>query len=202
MSHITYIDGTNLLFECAKAVGIKGARADKPSEDHLALACQLARQANPYACDPKRRYWFASYQGDETYRDALRESLQKQGFEAMLFKKNQGREKGVDISLTREMMVHAFQRNCIESILVAGDEDYVPLVNEVKRYGQRVLGYFFKGATAQELILNLDRFYDLTPNLSKKPAKEFADKFRRSAPTSAHTPEKVELPRLKSQHSR
>ena len=96
----------------------------------------------------------------------------------MLFKKNEGREKGVDISLTREMLVHAFQRNSLESILVAGDEDYVPLVNEVKRYGQRVLGYFFRRATSQELIWNLDTFWDLSNELNFREAQTYVDAWK------------------------
>ncbi|MBI4626950.1 MAG: NYN domain-containing protein [Verrucomicrobia bacterium] len=74
--------------------------------------------------EPRRKYWFASYQGNDEDRDRMRHALHEQGFEALLFKKNEGREKGVDISLTKEMLVHAFQRNTVESILVAGDEDY------------------------------------------------------------------------------
>ncbi len=172
MSHFTYIDGTNLLLECAKEVGIR-ARADKPTHAHLMFACALAKTANPYMNEPKRKYWFASYQGNDEDRSRIRGILRGQGFEAVLFKKNEGREKGVDISLTKEMLVHAFHRNSLESILVAGDEDYVPLVNEVKRYGQRVLGYFFKRATSDELQLSLDIYWDLSTNLTSPDASKW-----------------------------
>lgn len=171
MATIQYIDGSNLLRELAKHVGLN-VRADKPTNEHLALACYLAKRANPYATEPLRRYWFASYQGSEEDFLRIRSYLSDKGFEAVLFKKRDGREKGVDIALTKEMLVHAFQQNCKESILVAGDEDYVPLVNEVKRYGQRVLGYFFRGPTSSELILSLDAFWDIDSGMGlNEPVK-------------------------------
>ena len=59
-------------------------------------------------------------------------------FEPVLFQKRDGREKGVDIALTKEMLVNALHQNFDIGFLFAGDKDYVSLVSEVKRYGPRV----------------------------------------------------------------
>jgi hypothetical protein len=56
------------------------------------------------------------------------------------------------------MLVNAFNRNFDIGILVAGDEDYVGLVNEVKRYGPRIYGAFFEHGLSPELRLSCDTF--------------------------------------------
>src|SRR4051794_12186407 len=44
--------------------------------------------------------------------------------------------KGVDISLTKDMLVQAFLGNYDIAVLVAADGDYLPVVEEVKRLGK------------------------------------------------------------------
>lgn len=71
--------------------------------------------------------------------------------------------KGVDITLARDMLIHAFSGHFDTAILVAGDGDYVPLVNEVKRHGRRVvLAFFDCPALSPELRLSADAFFDLS----------------------------------------
>jgi uncharacterized LabA/DUF88 family protein len=78
----------------------------------------------------------------------------------VLFKKPRAKheEKGVDISLTKEMLVNAFNKNYDRCLLVAGDEDYVELVKEVKRYGQVIYGCFLKDGLSPKLKLSFDYF--------------------------------------------
>lgn len=53
------------------------------------------------------------------------------------------KEKGVGVSLAIEMLVHAFNKNYDVGIIVAGDEDYLKLITEVKRAGAKVeIAYF------------------------------------------------------------
>ena len=68
------------------------------------------------------------------------------------------KRKEVDIALTKEMLINAFNGNYDVAILVAGDEDYVGLVNEVKRYGPIVKGAFFKHGLSDKLFLAVDDF--------------------------------------------
>ena len=51
--------------------------------------------------------------------------------------------KGVDISLAKDLLSHAFLDNYDYAILYSGDGDYVPLVEEVKRIGKNVMVCFF-----------------------------------------------------------
>ncbi len=48
------------------------------------------------------------------------------------------RQKPVDILLAVEMLSHAFNKNMHEAILIAGDDDFTPLVEELLRHGTYV----------------------------------------------------------------
>jgi uncharacterized LabA/DUF88 family protein len=156
-----FIDGTNLLRELAKDIGID-FRADKPPEIALNMANYLIRFL--FMGQEKviiRKYWFASYQGSEEDYKTYAKCLRKYEFEPVLFKKNEGREKGVDIALATEMLVNAFNKNYETGIIVAGDKDYLELVKEVKRFGIVINGAFFQRGLSEDLQLAVDHFTDL-----------------------------------------
>ena len=44
---------------------------------------------------------------------------------------------------------------------MAGDEDYVDLVKDIKRYGVRITGSFFEEETSPKLRLAVDYFHPL-----------------------------------------
>jgi uncharacterized LabA/DUF88 family protein len=60
------------------------------------------------------------------------------------------------------MLTHAFMNNYDTAVLVAGDGDYVPLVEEVKRFGKRVVLHFFQSGLSEDLKLACDAFIDVT----------------------------------------
>jgi uncharacterized LabA/DUF88 family protein len=167
-----FIDGTNLLVQMYKMLGIKQKMAYKPSPAALMLAMYLIedgetwfRSLTQYKSEEDvfaRKYWIGSYQGTEDDGFRLAQELRELFFEPILFKQiNKGKEKGVDIALAKEMLVNAFQQNVERSYLVAGDADYITLVNEVKRYGQQVRGIFFEQYTSPRLKLVFDDFADI-----------------------------------------
>src|SRR5262249_28661329 len=84
-------------------------------------------------------------------------------FDPQVFKKEaqSQRSKGVDITLTKDMLSHAFLGNYSQALLVAGDADYVSLVQEVKRMGKNVFVAFFsepRFGLSEELRLTADNF--------------------------------------------
>lgn len=177
---MVFVDGTNLLQGLARVLDIP-FRADKPPERALNFAVAYV----DHACDNIsfsliRKYWFGSYKGTEEYCLQLREYLRKNGFEPILFRRKDGREKGVDIALTKQMLVNAFNQNFDTAILVAGDEDYVELVREVKRYGPQVYGTYFpsKHGLSDELRLAFDDFEILATKISQIKFEELKKRFR------------------------
>jgi len=63
------------------------------------------------------------------------------------------------------MLSHAFRDNYEIAVLVAGDGDYLPVVEEVQRLGKLVFLLFFEneGLNAK-LKLAADNFCDFTPH--------------------------------------
>jgi uncharacterized LabA/DUF88 family protein len=114
-----------------------------------------------------RAYYYASVVGDDRRVVSVRRSLRALGFDPRVFKKPSGsqKSKGVDITLTKDVLSHAYEDHYDDAVLIAGDGDYVPLVEEVKRRGKRVYVVFFGGpglGLAEELQLVADGFTDLS----------------------------------------
>jgi uncharacterized protein (TIGR00288 family) len=72
-----------------------------------------------------------------------------------------GGSKQVDISLSVEMLSHAHYGNYDAAVLVAGDEDYIPLVEAVKAQGKQVFIWFVKDGLSPALRRSADYYFDL-----------------------------------------
>lgn len=83
------------------------------------------------------------------------------GFGALRGLKRKPRQKGVDVLLAVDMLVGAFGGVFDVAILVAGDADFVPAVEEVKRRGVMVLVAGDSKSTAEDLLRAADRFVDI-----------------------------------------
>ncbi len=110
-------------------------------------------------------YYTTAMQNDIT---RVRDALWKIGFQPSVFprktRKDSGEpegkrvvSKGVDISLTTDLLSNAFTNNFDVALLFAGDADYVPLVEQVKRLGKRLLVLSFSSRLSEELRLSSDQ---------------------------------------------
>ena len=87
----------------------------------------------------------SSMTGNEGQKKQASMQLRDLGFHPELFLKEKGkRSKGVDLTLAKDLLSHAFFGNYDVAVLLAGDGDYVPLVKEVKRMGKVVYSIFFQ----------------------------------------------------------
>ena len=113
--------------------------------------------------NPTRAHYYTSANGDAERLDSISESLWALGFEPNVFKKTRRNEKakGVDIALTTAMVSHAHLENYEAAILVAGDRDYLPLVEEVKRRGKHVTIAFFNDWIHRDLRRAADGYISL-----------------------------------------
>lgn len=110
-----------------------------------------------------RKHYYTSVSGDDRLLAEIQEKLKLVGIEApRVFKKVKGRRsKRVDISLATDMLTHAFRKNYDIAVLVAGDEDYVPLVEAVMREGRRVLLWFVEDGLSPVLRRTADHYADI-----------------------------------------
>jgi uncharacterized LabA/DUF88 family protein len=110
-----------------------------------------------------RKYFYTSVQGDEPLVSEVAAKLKTEGIEApRVFKKLKGsRTKQVDISLAVEMLSHSTRKHFDTAVLIAGDQDYVPLVRAVQAEGCRVHVWFFQDGLSPVLAQAADHFFDL-----------------------------------------
>lgn len=110
---------------------------------------------------PIRSYYYTSVVGDDNRVDEIKNSLWRIGFHPEVFKKTKGRRsKGVDITLTKDVLSHAFLNNYDLAVLIAGDADYLPLINEVKRIGKLVYLVFHEDAIVNEDLIRAVDLYE------------------------------------------
>lgn len=165
---MVFVDGTNLLVDLIKQHDLN-ERAECPSNELINLASKLISYALNERlgvlgqCRIVRKYWFGSRQGSDDDIARLRLLLRDFGYDSSIYPKRKGRnEKGVDLAVAREMLMHAFHRNYEVAVLVAGDADYTGLVDDVKRLGRTCIGMFPKGdAMSEKLKISLDRYFEL-----------------------------------------
>jgi uncharacterized LabA/DUF88 family protein len=110
-----------------------------------------------------RRYYYTSCAGDEPRRDGIATRLRALGIEAprVFPRVRGGRSKRVDITLATDMLTHAHRRNFDIAVLVAGDEDYVPLVQAVQAEGRRVALWFVSDGLSGALRNAADHFWNI-----------------------------------------
>jgi uncharacterized LabA/DUF88 family protein len=113
-----------------------------------------------------RAYYYTSVVGDDVALQTVQTQLRTLGFSPSVFKRLKGREKskGVDVALTKDMLTHAFQNHYDVAMLMAGDGDYVPLIEELKHLGKRVIVAFFgeDAGLSPSLKLASDEFLNIT----------------------------------------
>jgi uncharacterized LabA/DUF88 family protein len=116
------------------------------------------------SADLIRGYYYTSTPGDESARTVVRDQLRNVGFDGAVFHqppRNSGRSsKGVDIALTTELLGHAHLGNFDIAVLAAGDGDYVPLIEAVKRLGKRVYLLGFEDGLSPALPRVADWYSD------------------------------------------
>jgi uncharacterized LabA/DUF88 family protein len=153
---MTFIDGENLAIRARKVAenrNITIQQSDHYEKDvfywfgtnPLSFCTALNHPRLQQTCT--RSYYYTSCTGDENRRLGYHESLWKLGFVPSVFHKPKAdvKAKGVDIALTKDMLSHAFLNNYDAAVLIAGDGDYVPLVQEVQRLGKIVCVAAFAG---------------------------------------------------------
>ena len=114
-----------------------------------------------------RRYYFTAQTGDADKLAETVDWLKAHDIDApYVFKRTKERSsKQVDISLCVAMLSHATRRHLEIAILVAGDEDYVPLVRAVQREGVRVHLWSLSSGLDPQLRRAADFYGDLDPFL-------------------------------------
>jgi uncharacterized protein (TIGR00288 family) len=73
--------------------------------------------------------------------------------------------KGVDIQMTVDILNHVYRNNVDTILILSGDGDYLPVIEEVKRHGKQCWVYAFSSGLSSQLKYAADRFYCLDDTL-------------------------------------
>ena len=173
-----FVDGENLTARAqrvAKDAGVRLLEGRFYSRDTFvwipywlaSSGMQVSRDNIPLQASGVRAYYYASVVGDQQKIRSVQEALFEMQFTPKVFKKPKNRpSKAVDITLATDMLGHAHRNDYDVAVLCAGDGDYVPLVEEVKRLGKGVRVAFFEGSglsdelrLASDTVLYLDDLF-------------------------------------------
>jgi len=160
---MVFVDGENLSMRFGSMLRGRSLLPHVTHQQDVFVWSQLLNMEHHASCEVLRQYYYTSVGGDETARAAVHESLRALGIEApRVFPKRKDRgSKRVDISLAVDMLSHGYRRNYDMAVLVAGDEDYVPLVEAVASAGCRVALWFLEDGLSLALERAVDHSYDL-----------------------------------------
>jgi uncharacterized LabA/DUF88 family protein len=134
------------------------------SATHVLTQPLKGNQLEKYAA---RAHYYTSLVGNDEKLLNTRKALRLLGFQPLVFKRSadQKKSKGVDVTLTKDLLVNAFHDNYDVAVIIAGDGDYVPVVDELKRMGRTVYVLFFTeavGGLNEDLRLSCDKFFTLS----------------------------------------
>jgi hypothetical protein len=123
----------------------------------------------PSAPHASRAFYYTSMPvADSRDVTAARLALREIGFEPRMFPRRAGKSKAVDIALATDVLTLASEGQYEVAVLFAGDADYTPVVEAVKRLGRHVVVGFFEGeGLGDELRIAADDFLDVTSDMKQ-----------------------------------
>lgn len=160
---MVFIDGENLAIRWKHQLGNASAPSHVEHVPNVFVWSPYLNMRQHIYCSIIRRHYYTSAPGDIKVRDSYIDQLKSLGIEApYVFPRTKSRgSKRVDITLSVEMLAHAYQKNYDAAVLVAGDEDYVPLVDAIKGAGRRVFLWFFEDGLSYTLRRSSDYYFDI-----------------------------------------
>jgi uncharacterized LabA/DUF88 family protein len=183
MAHrlLGFADGENLVLRYQDAVhnGSKPNKSVIHIKDELVWHPEITK--NLWA-NITRISFYQTVVGDQTKIDQLRENIcgveyeydpdeptnkTDIGFRGTLFprvfkkERRTSKTKSVDINLTVDMMRHARDSQFDVLLLLSGDGDYLPLVDEIAKNGKQIWVAAFSKGLNRDLRFAADEFFDL-----------------------------------------
>lgn len=162
---MVFVDGENLAIRYGDELKVRDAKPISEVAYDPSVYVWSPRFYNPLHLRAKtiRTHYYTSVQGDQMRIDKAIDDLRKLNIEhpSVFQRKSNARSKQVDISLCTDMLLHAARKNYETAVLVAGDEDYVPLVKAVKSEGRRVILWFISNGLSPVLQRSVDLFFNI-----------------------------------------
>jgi len=75
--------------------------------------------------------------------------------------------KGDDVYLANDMLVGAYENLYDTAILISGDEDFMPVVNTLKKLGKKVENLYFTSSSSKKLRKTCTSYFNIRNILDK-----------------------------------
>ena len=175
--NFTYVDNSNVFVEgsraSAVAKGLPGAATYvQAMNNHVTDKTWQPDygKLHQFACGDKSEIGCAKLWGSPPPSDSFWKMVEHKGFEVKTYEKNfAGKEKKVDVAIAHQITKDAYsgkiRKGIDEVTLVAGDKDFVPVVEDLVESGHIVHVVFWDNV-APELRAAWSRFTSLNPFLN------------------------------------
>lgn len=172
----TYVDNSNVYIEGARVSavvkGLPGASTIIEAMNNRVVdsGWQIDYGSlHQFACGDPADIGGANLWGSPPPGDSFWEMVKRHGFTVTKYDRNAaGKEKKVDVAIAHKMTKDAYtgvvKKGDDEMTLVAGDKDYVPVVEDLVRSGF-VIHVVFWDHAARELRESASKFISLNPYL-------------------------------------
>lgn len=175
MKSYTYIDNSNVFIEAQRVAAVNSGMAadlgdaiDRRVFD-FSYKLDYGKLYEYFCGENQSEIGCAKLWGSPPPSDSFWEMVERKGFEVVTYDRNAaGKEKKVDVAIAYAMTKDAYtkiDKSNSEIVLVAGDKDYVPVIEDLKSEGFRVVVVFWNQA-ARELreaatkFISLDQWHD------------------------------------------
>lgn len=170
MKSYTYIDNSNVFIEAQRVAAVKSNMAvdiyDAMERRVFDFSYKLDYgKLYEYFCgENQSEIGCAKLWGSPPPSDSFWKMVEYKGFEVVTYDRNAaGKEKKVDVAIAYAITKDAFtsiDKTDSEIVLVAGDKDYVPVIEDLKKEGFSVVVVFWEHA-AKELKEAATKFISL-----------------------------------------
>lgn len=172
MKSYTYIDNSNVFIEAQRVSAInEGMAADLEDAIYRRIFNYSYKldygKLYEYFCgENKSEIGCAKLWGSPPPSDSFWKMVEHKGFEVVTYDRNvAGKEKKVDVAIAHAITKDAYteiakDKENSEIVLVAGDKDYVPVIDDLKSGGFTIVVVFWEHA-AKELKEAASKFISL-----------------------------------------
>jgi hypothetical protein len=167
----TYVDNSNFFIEGQRTAAVDAGMA-------LDIFDAIDRRVFDYSwqpdygklhtliCGDKKQIGAAKLWGSPPPADSFWKMVERKGFKVKTYERSYGREKKVDVAIGYEIAKDCpkMDKATSEIILVAGDKDFVPVVEDLKSEGYNICVAFWDHA-ATEMKQKASSFFSLNQYL-------------------------------------
>lgn len=174
MTIFTYVDNSNFFIEGQRTAAVQNGLA---TDIYDAIEMEIFDHSwhpdygrlHQFACGDEENIGRAKLWGSPPPGDSFWDMVEEEGFDVKTFDKSvSGEEKKVDTAITHQITKDAYskiEKEESEIVIVSGDKDYMPVVEDLVSGGYEVSIYFWSHAAgelkaAASNFISLDDYLD------------------------------------------